>query len=81
MDVPSVLVTNRADHLPFARTFPVLQQMILPQESVLWMLCLKQDMTKIGIIGGDTGKIVHQPPEIFIGCKESFAEHGKEMDA
>lgn len=46
VDVPSVLVTNRAIifHL---RTFPVLQQMILPQESVLWMLCLKQDMTRL----------------------------------
>ena len=52
----------------------MLQQMILPQESVL-----EAGHDKIGIIGGDPVKS-YTSHQRYLGCKESFAEHGKEMD-
>lgn len=57
----------------------MLQQMILPAGKCAVDALLEAGHDKIGIIGGDPVKS-YTSHQRYLGCKESFAEHGKEMD-
>ena len=76
--VPSVLVTNRANNLPFENLSSVATDDIAAGKCAVDAL-LEAGHDKIGIIGGDPVKS-YTSHQRYLGCKESFAEHGKEMD-
>ena len=78
VDVPSVLVTNRANNLPFENLSSVATDDIAAGKCAVDAL-LEAGHDKIGIIGGDPVKS-YTSHQRYLGCKESFAEHGKEMD-
>ena len=78
VDVPSVLVTNRANNLPFENLSSVATDDIAAGKCAVDAL-LEAGHDKIGIIGGDPVKS-YTSHQRYLGCKESFAEHGKEMN-
>ena len=78
VDVPSVLVTNRANNLPFENLSSVATDDIAAGKCAVDAL-LEAGHDKIGIIGGDPVKS-YTSHQRYLGCKESFAEHDKEMD-
>ena len=78
VDVPSVLVTNRANDLPFENLSSVATDDIAAGKCAVDAL-FEAGHDKIGIIGGDPVKS-YTSHQRYLGCKESFAEHNKEMD-
>ena len=76
--VPSVLVTNRANDLSFENLSSVATDDIAAGKCAVDAL-FEAGHDRIGIIGGDSVKS-YTSHQRYLGCKESFAEHNKEMD-
>ena len=78
MDVPCVLVTNRANQMEFENLSSVATDDIAGARCAVDAL-FAAGHKKIGILGGNVEKS-YTSEQRFCGCKESFAAHGVELD-
>lgn len=79
VDVPCVLVTNRADKMEFENLSSVATDDIEAARCAVDAL-FDAGHRKIGILGGNL-EHSHTSRERFKGCKKSFAAHAQEMNA
>lgn len=78
VDVPCVLVSNRAEDISFSNLSSVATDDIAAGKRAVDEL-FKAGHTRIGIIGGNVEKS-HTSRQRYKGCLESFKEHGQELD-
>ena len=78
VDVPCVLVTNRANQMEFENLSSVATDDIAGARCAVDAL-FAAGHKKIGILGGNVEKS-YTSEQRFCGCKESFAAHGVELD-
>lgn len=78
VEVPSVLVTNQANHLHFDNLSSVATDDILAAECAVDYL-IEKGHRNIGIIGGDV-VLSHTSGQRYAGCKDSFIKHGMDFD-
>lgn len=78
VDVPCVLVSNCADQMNFENLSSVATDNVEAARCAVDVL-FEAGHEKIGILGGHFEKS-YTSRQRLIGCKESFHEHGKELD-
>ena len=78
VDVPCVLVTNRANAMNFDNLSSVATDDIAAAKCAVDVL-FDAGHRKIGILGGNF-ETSHTSRQRFRGCKESFLSHGTELD-
>lgn len=78
VDVPCVLVTNRADKLGYANLSSVATDDIAGGRCAVDAL-FAAGHEKIGILGGNLQKS-YTSHQRFLGCQESFFAHGRTLD-
>ncbi len=78
VDVPCVLVTNRADKLGYANLSSVATDDIAAGRCAVDAL-FAAGHEKIGILGGNLEKS-YTSRQRFLGCQESFLAHGREIE-
>lgn len=78
VEIPCVLVTNRADGLHFPNLSSVATDDIAAAKCAVDML-VGQGHRHIGIVGGDL-KMSHTSKQRYRGCQKSFEEHGISFD-
>lgn len=76
--VPCVLVTNQGKELPFSNLSSVATDDVAAAKCAIDYL-FSQGHIRIGIIGGDR-KLSHTSHQRYLGCVESFREHGMEFE-
>ena len=92
VDVPCVLVTNRANEMHFenlssvatddiaaARWIEVIPEIEMPAHSNAVDQLFVAGHRRIGILGGDFDKS-YTSHQRFLGCEQSFSEHGAVLD-
>lgn len=78
VDVPCVLVTNRAHEISFHNLSSVAIDDVVAAKRAVDAL-FEAGHTKIGILGGNVEKS-YTSRQRYKGCIESFREHGQELD-
>ena len=78
VDVPCVLVTNRANEMHFENLSSVATDDIAAARCVVDQLFVAGHR-RIGILGGDFDKS-YTSHQRFLGCEQSFSEHGAVLD-
>lgn len=78
VDVPSVLVTNRADDMQFSNLSSVATDDVAAGKCAVDAL-FDAGHERIGILGGNLEKS-YTSRQRFRGCEASFAEHGRTID-
>lgn len=78
IEIPGVLITNRGDELPFENLSSVSVDDVAAAKQAMDYL-LVNGHRKIGILGGDISTS-HTSEQRYLGCMESFKEHGLEFD-
>lgn len=78
LDVPCVLVTNRANNMSFENLSSVATDDIAAAKCAVDIL-FEQGHKEIGILGGNVEKS-HTSHQRYLGCLKSFSEHEREMD-
>ncbi len=78
VDVPCVLVSNRAKEISFSNLSSVATDDIAAGKRAVDEL-FEAGHTRIGILGGNVEKS-HTSRQRYKGCLESFKEHGQELD-
>ena len=78
MDVPCVLVTNRANEMHFENLSSVATDDIAAARCAVDQLFVAGHR-RIGILGGDFDKS-YTSHQRFLGCEQSFSEHGAVLD-
>ena len=78
VDVPCVLVTNRANEMHFENLSSVATDDIAAARCAVDQLFVAGHR-RIGILGGDFDKS-YTSPQRFLGCEQSFSEHGAVLD-
>lgn len=79
VDVPSVLVSNRANQMQFANLSSVATDDVAAARCAVDVL-FEAGHEKIGIVGGNIEKS-YTSLQRFNGCVESFRNHGKVLEA
>ena len=78
VDVPCVLVTNRANEMHFENLSSVATDDIAAARCAVDQLFVSGHR-RIGILGGDFDKS-YTSHQRFLGCEQSFSEHGAVLD-
>lgn len=78
VDVPCVLVTNRANEMHFENLSSVATDDIAAARCAVDQLFVAGHR-RIGILGGDFDKS-YTSHQRFLGCEQSFSEHGEVLD-
>lgn len=78
VDVPCVLVTNRANEMHFENLSSVATDDIAAARCAVDQLFVARHR-RIGILGGDFDKS-YTSHQRFLGCEQSFSEHGAVLD-
>ena len=78
VDVPCVLVTNRANEMHFENLSSVATDDIAAARCAVDQLFVAGHR-RIGILGGDFDKS-YTSHQLFLGCEQSFSEHGAVLD-